>query len=132
MSKRIVENQGRVYELPSEQQNTKQLWSVYLDKKLISNIPTAFFKQQELPWNLQDKVPKPVQFYRDNYNLVDLFNRNFYKNRWPHKAKTIENVIFDGIFHIIVLNTWVIYTNIKKSDIDMQSFMDILSKKLLN
>jgi len=130
ISRKLTNNTGRVCVTPGEEENKFELWTAYADDHLMKNRSTAYQQHQKNPPNPPQPIPKPIQHYREYFNLVDLFNRNFDKNRWPHVQKEVHDLIFDSLLHIVIINSWAIYSNINR-EVSMEQFMEILSNELL-
>jgi len=75
-----------------------------LDIFLLSNA----FDVGDLP-PITPAIPPLFQVYRNNFNLVDLFNRIYFSIPFGHKQLGWENNFFDVFLKIALINSWVLF-----------------------
>ncbi len=86
---------------------TGLLASTFADEGVHCCISSAYRPMNRLGQNL-DRCPLS-DAYRRHYNVVDLFNRNFYKTSIPHKKMNVNKVLFDAFMQVTLVNARALY-----------------------
>ena len=110
--------------------NTNVMASVFSDKGVHCCMSSAYRPltrlNQELP-----RCPLS-EAYKKQFNVVDLFNRNFYKNLLPHKRMTVSKVLFDTCILITLLNARALYIIQDEADeLSIKEFITEVRNSLL-
>lgn len=87
--------------------STNQIASVFSDEGVHHCVSSAYRPLHRLNQDL-DRCPLS-EAYKKYFNVVDLFNQNFYKNLLPHRRMTVNKVLFDSYILIALLNARALY-----------------------
>jgi hypothetical protein len=153
--KEYLESKGQYYILGAHTGRDADLWSVAKDG-LLPNTWRQYYYQQTnqmasiisdhgihcclsnayIPINLLnqslEKCPLSER-YKEQLNAVDLFDWRFYDCSFSHKRMKVNDVLFDGMLHITIINSLVIYNNQEHVEqLSLRHYMEKLCKCLLS
>lgn len=103
----------------------------YFSGKKVNTMSNAFAP-------FQVGAPSPVepplyQAYRNTFNLIDLWDRIYFKMQFPHRQEGWENNLFDVVLKIALINAWVLFSaNSDEDEMDIDAFGEAVAQHLLN
>jgi hypothetical protein len=126
--KEYLESKGQYYILVAHTGRNTDLWSVAKDE-FLSNTWRQYYNQQTnqmasifsdhgihcclsnayIPINLLNQSLEKCllsERYKEQFNTVDLCDRRFYDCSFPHKRMKVNDVLFDGMLHITIINSF--------------------------
>jgi len=74
--------------------------------------------------------PPHHSLYRDKFNGVDLHDRYWYKLNYNYQVKNWHTVYAFCLFKVGVINSWVIFNELKR--IDMDEYLVLVAKFAIN
>jgi hypothetical protein len=94
------------------------------------------FSNAYIPMNLLnqslEKCPLS-EYYKEQFNGVDLFDLRFYDCSFPYKRMKVNDNLFDGMLHITIINSLVICNNQEHIEqLSLIHYMEKLCKYLLS
>jgi hypothetical protein len=108
-------------------QQTNQMASIFSDHGIHCCLSNAYIPINLLNQGLE-KCPLSER-YKEQFNGVDLFDRRFYDCSFPHKRMKVNDVLFDGMLHITIINSLVIYYNQENVEqLSLRQYMKKLCK----
>lgn len=87
---------------------------------------------------VENEKPTIIQFYKDTFNEVDLFDKLLALINFPYSIYNKKLVFFINLLLISVINSYALFSEIQNSErvedikVPLKQFIIILSKQLLN
>ena len=68
--------------------------------------------------------PLLTEEFARRFNLIDKFDRDFFLQYWAYRRSSYETEQWDSLFHIIMVDAWVLYLNLANGrDISLRDFI---------
>lgn len=114
-------------------EDTESIWSSYHSERIVHTVSTNVQPVKSLADADPNLPPLPFVMYCQGFNVVDLFNRLFYRYPFPHRHMHWMHHIFYCFLKISLVNSWVYFlaSNLE-NNISLRDFMSQVSEELLN